>query len=160
MATMALVASASAWSFTHWYRGGGESELRYEFGDGVVSAEWTPTLPLSLRGGPHFLMRNTGGWGIQWPSVTTRVESKPFCDGKYIWPGKPTRYFNVVVPLWLPTLISGRACSWLWRRIRRPQPGFCAQCCYDLTGNTSGVCPECGLSVPKLTPVQNEALPP
>jgi hypothetical protein len=24
--------------------------------------------------------------------------------------------------------------------------GFCDQCGYDLTGNTTGVCPECGLA--------------
>ena len=33
----------------------------------------------------------------------------------------------------------------LWfRRRRRPLPGQCAKCSYNLTGNTSGVCPECG----------------
>lgn len=30
------------------------------------------------------------------------------------------------------------------RRRRRRNPGSCAQCGYDLTGNLSGVCPECG----------------
>lgn len=30
-------------------------------------------------------------------------------------------------------------------KIKPPAPaGFCAQCGYDLTGNTSGICPECG----------------
>lgn len=29
---------------------------------------------------------------------------------------------------------------------RRPAPGKC-RCGYDLTGNTSGVCPECGQDV-------------
>ena len=32
---------------------------------------------------------------------------------------------------------------WLARR-PRPRPGRCAGCGYDLTGNTSGRCPECG----------------
>jgi len=27
-------------------------------------------------------------------------------------------------------------------------PGHCTACGYDLTGNTSGVCPECGKTVP------------
>jgi len=27
---------------------------------------------------------------------------------------------------------------------RRPKPGRCRKCGYDLTGNVSGVCPECG----------------
>jgi predicted amidophosphoribosyltransferase len=30
------------------------------------------------------------------------------------------------------------------RRDRRPKPGHCQHCGYDLTCNTSGVCPECG----------------
>ena len=28
-----------------------------------------------------------------------------------------------------------------------PLPGCCRSCGYDLTGNTSGVCPECGREV-------------
>jgi hypothetical protein len=31
-----------------------------------------------------------------------------------------------------------------------PAPGCCPRCGYDLAGNRSGVCPECGLSVPQL----------
>jgi len=31
-----------------------------------------------------------------------------------------------------------------WREFRRPKRGFCQSCGYDLTGNASGTCPECG----------------
>jgi len=31
-----------------------------------------------------------------------------------------------------------------WRRHRRRRRGHCARCGYDLHGNLSGVCPECG----------------
>ena len=31
-----------------------------------------------------------------------------------------------------------------WRRMRRCQRGLCVKCGYNLTGNESGVCPECG----------------
>lgn len=30
---------------------------------------------------------------------------------------------------------------------RRFQPGHCQNCSYDLTGNVSGICPECGTEV-------------
>jgi hypothetical protein len=48
----------------------------------------------------------------------------------------------VLVPALVPTL-------WLWRRdLRtRPRPGCCPECHYDLTGNESGICPECGSKV-------------
>ena len=32
----------------------------------------------------------------------------------------------------------------LWRVDRRVPPGHCRRCGYDLTGNVSGRCPECG----------------
>jgi hypothetical protein len=36
-----------------------------------------------------------------------------------------------------------------WRRVRhaRPPKGVCRECGYDLTGNVSGKCPECGTYV-------------
>lgn len=55
----------------------------------------------------------------------------------------------IVFPLWLPLafmslltlvlFIGGRA-----RRIE----GLCGKCGYDLRGNVSGVCPECGTEIP------------
>jgi 4-amino-4-deoxy-L-arabinose transferase-like glycosyltransferase len=51
-------------------------------------------------------------------------------------------------PLWLPFLASALPTSiLLYRDRRRPQSGHCAQCGYDLTSNTSGICPECGTKV-------------
>lgn len=34
-----------------------------------------------------------------------------------------------------------------WRRLRRRRRGCCVACGYDLTGNVSGACPECGADV-------------
>lgn len=34
-----------------------------------------------------------------------------------------------------------------WRRRRRRRHGLCATCRYDLIGNKSGICPECGTKI-------------
>jgi len=54
--------------------------------------------------------------------------------------------FNlIVVPLWMLFVLIGVPTAWLWWRDRRRVPaGGCAACGYDLTGNVSGRCPECG----------------
>jgi predicted RNA-binding Zn-ribbon protein involved in translation (DUF1610 family) len=46
-------------------------------------------------------------------------------------------------------LLVGSLVDALFGRIRRfMNPAECRTCGYDLTGNTSGLCPECGSSVP------------
>jgi hypothetical protein len=50
----------------------------------------------------------------------------------------------VVLPLWIPFLIVGLPTGLLWWRDRRTPKGHCQKCGYNLTGNVSGVCPECG----------------
>ncbi len=59
--------------------------------------------------------------------------------------GSQGSYF-LVIPLWIPALLAGVSTFILWRRSRRVPPGHCKACRYDLTGNVSGVCPECGTS--------------
>lgn len=34
--------------------------------------------------------------------------------------------------------------GWEWHRWQRARRGRCARCGYDMTGNESGTCPECG----------------
>ena len=50
--------------------------------------------------------------------------------------------FNVMIFAFISACIT-----WVARRRRPPPPGHCRKCRYDLTGNTSGVCPECGTAV-------------
>lgn len=50
----------------------------------------------------------------------------------------------IALPLWpIPATLVARA-VWRWRRSPRSGPGLCRTCGYDLSGNVSGVCPECG----------------
>lgn len=55
-------------------------------------------------------------------------------------------------PLWKPVtlLVSYPATAIIrgpLRRWRRRRKGLCLKCGYDLTGNESGICPECGTEV-------------
>lgn len=67
-----------------------------------------------------------------------------------LWPrigARPGHWGRGYIPLWLPLLIVATPTAILWRRDRRPKcypPGHCRFCGYDLTGNVSGICPECG----------------
>jgi hypothetical protein len=76
--------------------------------------------------------------------------------------------YLLALPLWLTEHFTGwrldaiiRVVFWLGpgslygflvyrgRRFRPPKHNECARCYYDLTGNTSGICPECGTPIPK-----------
>lgn len=61
-------------------------------------------------------------------------------------------YSEIHLPLWIPfALVALSASLILYRKLNRPRPGSCGCCGYDLTGNISGRCPECGKVVPKET---------
>lgn len=48
-------------------------------------------------------------------------------------------------PIWILLVLIGVPTLWLWRRDSQPPgPVCCVECGYNLTGNTSGRCPECG----------------
>jgi hypothetical protein len=53
--------------------------------------------------------------------------------------------------LYLFILFAVLPCVWSWRTIRdwrgRCPAGHCPSCAYNLTGNRSGVCPECGMAL-------------
>jgi len=51
---------------------------------------------------------------------------------------------TVMIPLWIPFAIGVIPTVCLWWRDRRYPPGHCQTCGYNLTGNVSGRCPECG----------------
>ena len=55
---------------------------------------------------------------------------------------------GIKIPAWFIVLLTAVLPLW-WVRGVRSKPGGpgCLACGYDLTGNTSGVCPECGTPV-------------
>ena len=56
----------------------------------------------------------------------------------------PPGMHRIVVPLWPLLAAAGPPTVYLWYRDRRKRPGHCKKCGYNLTGNVSGACPECG----------------
>ena len=61
-----------------------------------------------------------------------------------------SRGWGVCAPCWAPATLFAAcplaACVRLARR-RRKNAGLCTACGYNLTGNVSGVCPECGVEI-------------
>lgn len=81
------------------------------------------------------------GWILPWRYVS----SSPTPDQT------PTNWdvTTLCVPLWLPFIVIASPTVFLvWRNHRRPMAGYCGECGYNLTGNVSGRCPECGSPVP------------
>lgn len=68
--------------------------------------------------------------------------------------GPPQSYFSLGVPKWFAscaTLVYPAFYFFVTRtrlRWRRLMKHLCAKCRYDLTGNESGTCPECGREIP------------
>ncbi len=61
-------------------------------------------------------------------------------------PSRVRPNYGLLLPLWFPFALFAGPTVWLWCRDRRPRSGHCL-CGYNLTGNTTGVCPECGRAV-------------
>jgi hypothetical protein len=53
-------------------------------------------------------------------------------------------YSYIGIPFWVPLVVAAIPTAILWCLDRRPLEGHCRKCGYDLTGNVTGVCPECG----------------
>ncbi len=63
--------------------------------------------------------------------------------------GSYGRFVRIGSPFWIPFLVFGvyPAVTFVrgpLRRWRRRRKGLCVRCGYNLRGNVSGVCPECG----------------
>ena len=74
--------------------------------------------------------------------------------GFHFFRGRPARrdiYSTMDLPCWAAALATAVLPS-VWLIFCRPRVkrrgGYCSTCSYNLTANTSGVCPECGTPVP------------
>ena len=103
-----------------------------------------------LEGGSLVVMRVSGSpvGPPNWVNIRCPFEMEVFYwkSGRLL--GK-TASAELHLPLWIPFVVVAAPTAllfWLDRCYRFP-PGYCRNCGYDLTGNVSGRCPECGESV-------------
>ena len=75
------------------------------------------------------------------------VYERSFAQFDWDWHPILASRIGVVIPGWYPVGVAGALMAVLWWLDRRRiPPGHCRKCGYDLTGNVSGVCSECGAS--------------
>lgn len=60
--------------------------------------------------------------------------------------------YVIGIPLWIPPTLLLVPVLLFWFQTHRLPPGHCRRCGYDLTGNLSGRCPECGLVLGRRAP--------
>ena len=146
LSTAALAASLAAWWFSANYNYGtdvGESENFFvEICGGYIFAQiFTPA-----EFHPVWLARPEkvdADWGWLLPSFERNSMFPKISESDPDWS------YEALLPLWLPTALFSLTTVWLWKSsFRRIPPGYCNECGYDLTGNTSGVCSECGAPTP------------
>lgn len=103
-------------------------------GQCTVTLEWTVS----------FVPKEPG-----WPRLRLRLEE---CGGELEWLCRDFMYgpecVIIIFPVWfaaVPWALLAVVCTAYlrWRR-RRAHCAQCVRCGYNLTGNVSGVCPECG----------------
>lgn len=120
-----------------------ESTLFVGLGHGYFECYYPAGVLVGYSG--HFFGRVRGFRSAWLPDIRRTVlkDSRGrLVNGTFVFPTRVVWY--VGIPLWLPLLGAAIPTAILWRRDRRPAPGYCQGCGYDLTGNVTGACPECG----------------
>jgi len=120
------------------FRRGGDPEWQWRVRPGlhIVSHAWWRDY-LAQHGIVLDSAANRNYYGFALPKVLTRVPALSR-SGTVFW---------VKLPLWFPLLILAVPTGILFWRDRRYPAGHCQKCGYNLTGNVSGRCPECGETI-------------
>jgi hypothetical protein len=116
----------------------GSAHDRSWFVDQVAGRGWSADR-VSLEHRPDSLSSLRLELGLRLPVRTL--------DGPYMFGSAKITQRGLYIPLWIPWISMSAVTGflfWIARR-RRATAGCCVECGYDLTGNISGVCPECGV---------------
>ena len=98
-----------------------------DFGALVVAPDW---------GHPVVWVGSASGEFVLW----TRKWVAPSYLISPTWTSRRYAMWMVFLAALIPTALA-------WRKLRRPLPGHCRKCGYNLTGNVTGKCSECGAVV-------------
>jgi hypothetical protein len=140
----------ATWALNGWFVvAAGNERLTASLGGGVLVLEW------------RSLIDEEVAWGAQ----LRRYNGPPLWVSlpQWVWADDITGVQNStqVCPLWVLLILAGgftflaayaRKAVDFARQLR--EQGRCVLCSYDLRGNTSGVCPECGRGVAEWTNAQ------
>lgn len=144
VAVCGLIAALYLWSQWRWfYWGGSAGYIEVRHGLAIVEQHAHP-LPFPL-GRPGRGIGVLGQPWLLWNTQEGLVPSVSFHNDTVTVNGKPLKRVvqGASIPLWLPFAAAAALTVVLWRRDNAPASGHC-RCGYDLTGNVSGRCPECG----------------
>ncbi len=115
-----------------------DREVGISSGGGGVSLGFWHHLPRTMPPGIyHFADDRSDGGGSLLSFF--RVEKSTSPTGLFLM---------IIFPFWLPAAVLAGVSCWLarplLRDLHRRRHDLCVGCGYDLRGNVSGVCPECG----------------
>lgn len=132
-ASIAALCAAQLWTSLVWFGNVGQAAVMLGAQRGAVSVSrasnmtWAPASTGFVRSRAAPLKHWT--WLPEW-SWDTAATGSPMV--------------SVTVPLWIPLLGAAAPTLLFARAARRKRAGACQSCGYDLSGSSSGVCPECG----------------
>ncbi len=119
----------------------------------LLFAQWAASLVWNIawcdgRHGGFWLYRGAI-WTHPFANAATGIFHQPSFD--VVWWSDPSRNASfgatACLPMWIPLVIIAVPTVILWLRGSPLPDGHCSNCGYNLTGNVSGVCPECGAPV-------------
>lgn len=139
-----------------------DSEWKPWDGHGWHEGQWVETESGYYASSDHMWRWNPKRFKLSWMEVGWFFSKVPLmrqttgADGPIMHTGERADSYSLHVYLsfWVLSGIFGAYPAVVFirsgparRRRKRRRLGQCERCAYDLTGNTSGVCPECGTAV-------------